>query len=251
ASPKTNTTTKVTNTTNKASAKTNTTTKVTNTTNKASPKTNTTTKKTTATKTTKSATVKKNQYKQQYLHAQKISKRRFLASKGTRSDNLKGIKDISKVISSCIASNTTYKYDTRWYLTEQNKMGPFGWFDGKYTIPGWKTMEMSYESFDFDFFDAEKLSNGTYILTFEYFNLLIETLNNILPVIAQRIAFMDMNNNINIHDKNSSVEIKQIDNESIINIDEAPTTFNDNRQNAYLKYRTNYELVPAQEIYCT
>ncbi|KAH8741138.1 hypothetical protein FG386_001265, partial [Cryptosporidium ryanae] len=170
-------------------------------------------------------------------------------------DNIKGIKDISKVISNCIALNTTYKYDTNWYLTEQNKMGPFGWFDGKYTIPGWKTMEMSYESFDFDFLDAEKLSNGTYILTSDYFNSLIETLNSILPVIAQRIAFIDLNKNITkgilMNNKVNIDEEITKDNDIMINIEEAPTTLNDNRQNAYLKYRTNYELIPAQEIYCT
>ncbi|TRY49703.1 Alpha/Beta hydrolase fold containing protein [Cryptosporidium tyzzeri] len=199
-------------------------------------------------KTTKSVSMKNMQNQQQYLHAQKLMNKRFLISKNTYLDKNydKGVSNITKVMNHCIAPNVTYKYDQRWYITEQNKMGPFGWFDGKYTIPGWRTMQMAYESFDFDNFDSKRLSNGTYLLTLDYFIPLIETLNEILPLIAQRIAFSNIinSNNTGINNSNNQKLISE-------NIQEAPTTWNSNRQNAYLKYRANYELIPAQEIYCT
>ncbi|POM85048.1 putative integral membrane protein [Cryptosporidium meleagridis] len=198
-------------------------------------------------KTTKSVSIKNMQNQQQYLHAQKLMNKRFLIPKNTYLDKNydKGVSNITKVINHCIAPNVTYKYDQRWYITEQNKMGPFGWFDGKYTIPGWRTMQMAYESFDFDNFDSKRLSNGTYLLTLDYFIPLIETLNEILPLIAQRIAFSNINsNNTGINNSNNQTIISE-------NIQEAPTTWNSHRRNAYLKYRANYELIPAQEIYCT
>ncbi|KAL5366852.1 threonine repeat-containing protein [Cryptosporidium parvum] len=199
-------------------------------------------------KTTKSVSMKNMQNQQQYLHAQKLMNKRLLIPKSTYLDKNydKGVSNITKVMNHCIAPNVTYKYDQRWYITEQNKMGPFGWFDGKYTIPGWRTMQMAYESFDFDNFDSKRLSNGTYLLTLDYFIPLIETLNEILPLIAQRIAFSNIinSNNTGINNSNNQTIISD-------NIQEAPTTWNSHRQNAYLKYRANYELIPAQEIYCT
>ncbi|OII72610.1 uncharacterized protein cubi_03346 [Cryptosporidium ubiquitum] len=181
--------------------------------------------------------------------------KRILASKNISLDKNydKGVSNINEVINSCIAPNVTYKYDQRWYITEQNKMGPFGWFDGKYTIPGWRTMQMAYESFDFDALDSKKLNNGTYLLTLEYFLPLIETLNEILPLIAQRIAFSSIFNSNNtgsnnldhVNDQDQSNQY-----ESSKYIQDAPTTWSNHRQDAYLKYRANFELIPAQEIYC-
>ncbi|KAJ1612745.1 threonine repeat-containing protein [Cryptosporidium canis] len=195
-------------------------------------------------RTTKSTTVKNMQSKQQYQHAKNLMNRRVLGSKGPSFDRNydKGVSNITRVMNSCIAPDVTYKYDQRWYLTEQNKMGPFGWFDGKYTIPGWKTMQMAYESFDFDNLNSKRLSNGTYLLTLDYFKPLIETLNEILPLIAQRVA---ISNQLGL---NNTKALNQT--ESSKYIQEAPTTWSNHRQDAYIKYRANFELVPAQEIYC-
>ncbi|KAF7458253.1 putative integral membrane protein [Cryptosporidium felis] len=208
----------------------------------------TTTKKIVTKLTTKSVAMKNQQKQKQYLHAQSLQKKRFLASKTAFTDKNydKGVSNMKAVVENCIAPNFTYKYDNRWHITEQNKMGPFGWFDGKYTIPGWRTMQMAYESFDFDDLDAQKLKNGTYILTVEYFSSLIQTLSQILPLIAQRIAFSKVQNTTDNTD-DSQTNSNQKDKYA----HDAPSTWNKNRQNAYLKYRSNFELVPAEEIYCT
>ncbi|OII77066.1 hypothetical protein cand_021930 [Cryptosporidium andersoni] len=149
---------------------------------------------------------------------------------------VKGMSNVTKAIFSCVAPGVSYKFNVDWYLTEQDKLGPFGWFDGKYTIPGWQMVQTVYEATDFDVFEGTRVKNGSYVLNISYFKPLAIALSQTLPIIAQIIAFPS--NTLNSQTLQSSDNI-------------APTTFNDIRQKEYMRYRTKFELIPAQNVIYT
>ncbi|EEA05509.1 uncharacterized protein CMU_025150 [Cryptosporidium muris RN66] len=159
---------------------------------------------------------------------------------------VKGMSNVTKAIFSCVAPGVSYKFNVDWYLTEQDKLGPFGWFDGKYTIPGWQMVQTVYEATDFDVFEGTRVKNGSYVLNISYFKPLAIALSQTLPIIAQIIAFPSNTSNSQTLQSNSTNFSNFTGSDNI-----APTTFNDIRQKEYMRYRTKFELIPAQNVYCT